>query len=99
MLMQPTRSFLALVAVLNAPPALAQLSPGPQDLYVRIVDNGAGLCAIVKAPGPRYMVYDTGHWQQGHRCVNAAQAIIGTDPIELMVISHSDGDHIADGDD
>lgn len=79
--------------------ALAELNPGPNDLYVRVVDNGPGLCAVVKVPDRHYMVYDTGHWQQNHLCVNAAEEIIGGDPIDLMIISHSDGDHIADGDD
>jgi competence protein ComEC len=45
------------------------------------------------------MVYDTGHWQQGHLCVDAAEEIIGSDPVDLLIIRHSDGDHVADGDD
>ncbi len=77
----------------------AELNPGPNDVYIRIVDNGPGLCAIVKVPDRHYMVYDTGHWNQGHLCVNAAEEIVGGNPIDLMVLSHSDGDHIADGDD
>jgi len=90
--------FLALPLLLQGS-ALAQLNAGPNDLYIRVVDNGPGLCAIVKLPDRHYMVYDTGHWQQNHLCVSAAEEIIGGDPIDLMIISHSDGDHIADGDD
>ena len=95
--MRPT--LFALAALLPAAPARAAVTVGPNDLYVRIVDNGPGLCAIVQTPGPHFMVYDTGHWQQGHACVNAAESIIGENVIDLLVVSHSDGDHVADGDD
>jgi hypothetical protein len=77
--------------VLPAASAVAALNPGPQDLYIRVVDNGPGLCAIVRVPGPHFMVYDTGHWQQGHICVQAAREIVGSNPIELFIVSHSDG--------
>ena len=33
----------------------------PQDVYVRIVDVGPGLCAVIRAPGDHFMVYDAGH--------------------------------------
>ena len=79
--------------------ASAALNPGPNDVYVRVVDNGPGLCTITKIPGPHFMIYDAGHWTQGHACVNAAEEIIGSNAIDLLVLSHSDGDHIADGDD
>ncbi len=77
--------------------AQAALIPGDNDLYIRVVDVGAGLCTITRAPGPSFMVYDAGHWNN-HRCHDAAVEIIGDHDIDLMVISHNDGDHLGDAD-
>lgn len=66
---------------------------GPEDVYVRVVDVGAGLCTITVAPGPRYMVYDAGHWSNQH-CVNAVRDVVTTGVIDLFIISHSDADHL-----
>jgi beta-lactamase superfamily II metal-dependent hydrolase len=90
---------VVLPSLMAATQASAALIPGPQDLYVRIVDNGAGLCTIVEIPGKHYLVYDTGHPSQGHVCVHAAEEIVDGDTVDLMVVSHSDQDHLADGDD
>lgn len=75
----------------------AQLIPGDNDLYVRIVDVGPGLCTITRVPGPHFMVYDAGHWTN-RNCRDAALEIIGDHDIDLMVISHNDGDHMGDAD-
>jgi beta-lactamase superfamily II metal-dependent hydrolase len=64
-------------------------------VYVRIVDVGPGLCAIIRAPGDRFMVYDAGHWQ-GQHCIAAVRELVTTDTIDLLVISHSDADHLGD---
>lgn len=32
------------------------LEPGPDDLYVRVVDVGAGHCSVIKMPGDHYMI-------------------------------------------
>lgn len=66
-------------------------------LSLRIVDVGPGLCTITRAPGDAWMVYDAGHWQ-GRRCIQAVRELVGTDEIDLVVISHSDGDHLGDAD-
>ena len=44
------------------------------DLYVRIVDVGAALCAIAVIPDGHVMVYDAGHWDGG-RCVEAVREL------------------------
>ncbi len=77
--------------------AQAALVPGDNDLYIRVVDVGAGLCTITRSPGPSFMVYDAGHWNN-HRCHDAAVESIGDNDIDLMVISHNDGDHLGDAD-
>lgn len=78
------------------PLAMAALEVDPEDVYIRIVDVGAGLCAIIRIPRGRFMVYDAGHWN-GRQCINAVRELVTTDTIDLMVISHSDGDHLGDG--
>jgi beta-lactamase superfamily II metal-dependent hydrolase len=77
--------------------AQGALVPGENDLYIRIVDVGPGLCTITRAPGPGFMVYDAGHWNN-RRCHEAAVEVIGDNDIDLMVISHNDGDHLGDAD-
>ena len=63
------------------------------DVYVRVVDTGAGLCTVTKAPGPAYMVYDAGHWIGSH-CLRAVRQIIPHNrDIDIFVISHADADH------
>ena len=73
-------------------PALA-LDAGSNDVYVRVVDVGPGLCTVTKVPGGHYMVYDAGHWE-GLHCYEAVQQIVGGADIDLLVISHADSDHL-----
>ena len=70
-------------------------------LLTRVVDVGAGLCTVTIAPGDsrsRIMVYDAGHWQ-GHACRNAVRETVLGDTIDVLVLSHSDADHLGDADD
>ncbi|NKB82788.1 MAG: MBL fold metallo-hydrolase [Nitrospirales bacterium] len=87
--------FFLLIGV--AVPAYA-LDPGPTDVYVRVVDVGAGLCTITAIPDHHYMIYDAGHWQGG-RCLAAAREIIEGETIDLLILSHSDADHLGDAQD
>lgn len=74
--------------------------PGGNTVYTRIVDTGAGLCTITRMPGPHYMVYDTGHWNGAVLCDIAVKRIVPAGAtIDLLVLSHSDGDHISGTDD
>jgi hypothetical protein len=41
------------------------------------------------------MVYDAGHWN-GRRRRNAVQKLVGNHEIELLVLFHSDADHLGD---
>ena len=75
--------------------AMAALDVENDDVYVRIVDVGPGLCAVVRVPGDHFMVYDAGQWN-GRHCINAVRELVTGDTIDLMVISHSDGDHLGD---
>jgi beta-lactamase superfamily II metal-dependent hydrolase len=70
------------------------------ELYVRVVDVGAGMCCVVVIPGEtgnRYMVYDAGNFADSGATARAAigQLIPEGSAIDLLVLSHSDGDHVA----
>jgi len=81
--------------------ALSLIVPRPaaaQDVEVRVVDVGAGLCTITTIPGDIYMVYDAGFWS-GQRCLRAVEEEVDGEVIDLMIISHSDSDHLGDADD
>lgn len=59
--------------------ALAEgLQSGPDDLYVRVVDVGAGLCTVTAILGDHYVVYEAGHWTETN-CLGAEDfAAIGS---------------------
>ncbi len=64
---EATMPLLTLLAALLFPLPVFALEPGPEDVYVRVVDVGAGLCTVTVMPDNHFMVYDTGHWF-GKRC-------------------------------
>src|SRR5687768_9304183 len=73
----------------------ASVSPAnAQDAYVRVVDVGNGLCVIARAPGGQTLLYDAGH--SGTFCPDAVRELIGSRPLDMMVLSHSDEDHISE---
>ncbi|MDH3524323.1 MAG: MBL fold metallo-hydrolase [Acidobacteriota bacterium] len=84
---------ILLVSLIAAGSAAAQTDDG---LYVRIVDAGPGLCTVTRMPGGHYMVYDAGHWEHAEVCIEGIQEVVPAgESIDLMVISHSDADHLA----
>lgn len=64
-------------------------------LYSRVVDVGSGLCVITEIDKKHYFVYDAGNWT-GQQCYQAVKKIVKGNTIQLMVLSHSDSDHIGD---
>lgn len=77
---------------------------GENEVTVRVVDTGPGLCTITTMPGPHYMVYDTGyiaetrdklHPKCGHsQCLKHLKETIEGEVIHLLVLSHPDRDHL-----
>ena len=67
-----------------------------QEVFVRVADTGVALCCVVRMPGNHYMVYDAGNWTgDGGLAFSKVQEVIPpNEDIELMVLSHSDGDHL-----
>lgn len=67
-----------------------------QNLFARVVDVGAGLCVVIQMPNNMYMIYDAGNYiGGGSEAFDSITEIIppGSE-IELMVLSHSDADHL-----
>lgn len=87
------RILLPLVlTLLGATPAFAQSSNS--DATVRVVDIGAGLCVIISVPGDHAMLYDAGP-PGAARCRDAARELVPGRKFDLVVLSHSDNDHIS----
>ncbi|MGD9964888.1 MAG: ComEC/Rec2 family competence protein [Hyphomonadaceae bacterium] len=77
------------------------------EAYLRVVDVATGLCVVARTPAGQVMVYDTG--PRGTRCLEGISDVIPSRAsrraaapddaderpvIDLLVLSHSDGDHI-----
>ena len=80
------------------------LATAQQSVRVRVIDVGAGLCSVASITGPEgtaYLVFDAGAEFpfQAHPCLEGVQEVVGGSPVDVMVISHSDADHLADADD
>lgn len=77
------------------------LDRAPDDLLCRVVDVGAGECCVIVIPGNHYLVFDGGNYKDGgSTAMNAVEELIPEgSTIDLMVISHSDADHLAAIDD
>ena len=65
---------------------------------IRVLDVGQGLATIIKLPGKKYVIYDAGsdaNQRNGERTLAQIAAHIekGSE-IELLVLSHTDADHI-----
>lgn len=94
------RTLLRLVLLLVALTLPHGMRATPQNtaaLLCRVVDVGSGLCCVVRMPGDRYLIYDTGHWAGGGAPTFAKIREIVPDgaEIDLLVLSHSDSDHLA----
>ncbi|WP_394692382.1 ComEC/Rec2 family competence protein [Hyphobacterium sp.] len=74
------------------------MAPSPDGAAIRFVDVGPGLCVVGRLPGGHDFLYDAGHWV-GSNCLAAVRELVTDGLIELVVISHSDADHIGELDD
>jgi beta-lactamase superfamily II metal-dependent hydrolase len=78
--------------------AIAAQQPGPDDVYVRVVDVGPGLCVVTEVPNGRYLVYDAGYWR-GTKCLEAVREIVDGEMIDLLIIGSVQSDHLGEADD
>ncbi len=67
------------------------------DSVTRILDTGQGLATITKFSNGQVMLYDTGHWNSDDKYLSEVACFLGEDEkvIDLLILSHSDADHIA----
>lgn len=65
------------------------------DAYLRVVDVGAGLCVVGRLPGGQDFLYDAGHWDST-QCAAAVEELVTDNRLELVVLSHSDSDHLGE---
>ncbi len=63
-----------------------------QEAYLRVVDVGAGLCVVAVTPEGHAMLYDAGRGTP--RCRDAVRELVPDGRIDLLVLSHSDIDHV-----
>lgn len=79
-------------------PASEEPQPvGLDSVSVRVVDVGNGLCAIIRLPGNKYVLYDAGGLTTANGNATYEQMLQTLDAgttIEFMILSHMDGDHI-----
>ncbi len=75
---------------------LSALDHNVDGVFVRVVDVGAGLCVVVKMQGGHYMIYDAGNYNDsGAKAFKAISEIIPEgEEVDLLVLSHSDADHL-----
>lgn len=65
------------------------------EAVLRVVDVGNAMCVVAKVPGDHFMLYDAGDFETDE-CRNAVREIVGTNDLDLVVLSHSDEDHIGE---
>jgi beta-lactamase superfamily II metal-dependent hydrolase len=88
------------LAVLFVQPALA-LEWEEGSVLVRVVDVDAGECVVIKIAGRdddhHYVVFDAGNFaDQGKTAIEAIREVVPEDDvIDMLVLSHTDSDHVA----
>ena len=65
-------------------------------LFVRVIDVGNGHAAVIAMPGEFYMVYDAG--RSGRTLVGVRSVVPDGEDIDLLILSHTDSDHIGGAD-
>jgi len=62
-----------------------------QEVEVRIVDVGAGLCAIIKLPDNKFIIYDAGNKTRAIPQID--EMLDEKSEVEMLILSHTDDDH------
>ena len=67
-----------------------------QQMLTRVIDTGPGLASVTVIPNNFYMIYDTGHWDHDDSVsIKILELIPPSEPVDLLVLSHSDADHLS----
>lgn len=76
------------------------LMPEPNSLFLRVIDTGSGTMTLTIVTGGsnsdrKVMIYDGGHWDDDRRIIKELNHYLGRRKIiDVMIISHSDSDHL-----
>ena len=87
----------AYVWVVVLRPAPTEPAAEPEEIVsIRVIDVGPGLCSVIHFPTDEFMVVDAGPWPpRDSYCVEGIQRVMPPGSvIDLLVLSHSDADHI-----
>ena len=89
------KQFVALLIIYIISTPVFSLTLEQDAIFVRVVDTGAGLATVTYMPGGYYMIYDAGHWTFKNKTYASLSDVIPAgEEIDLMVLSHSDSDHL-----
>jgi len=91
-------SMTLLPAALFAAAPVPASAQADDDLVIRVVDVGAGLCVVIVAPDGHGMLYDAGRsaGPTGGFCRRAVAQMLPGGGLDLVVLSHSDSDHMSE---
>ncbi|XOQ53325.1 MAG: hypothetical protein ACFWT7_08130 [Succiniclasticum sp.] len=93
---RPRRLLLALLAaILFLPSVTARLGPHPLDVH--FLDVGQGDAALLRTPGGRAVLLDTGGlrgYDTGRQIVLPYLRFYGLTGLDVLVLSHGDEDHV-----
>jgi len=85
-------TFIGVLVGLAAGVGPGAVQADPAGAYLRVVDVGAGLCVVAVTPDGHAMVYDAGRGSK--LCTDAVRELVPDGKIDLLVLSHSDIDHV-----
>lgn len=90
------RAATTIVLLTLFAPSAWTLEADPDGVFMRVIDVGAGHAAVIQMPGCFYMLYDAGNFaDDGNSALAGVRTVVPKDEdIDLMVLSHSDADHI-----
>lgn len=80
------------------------LAPEPNTLFMRVIDTGPGTATLTVVTGEtsrdkHVMIYDVGHWNDDPLIIDELNHYLGRrKTIDLLVVSHSDSDHLGAAD-
>jgi beta-lactamase superfamily II metal-dependent hydrolase len=88
--------FAILLSIIHCARFVNALQPEPNAVFARVIDSGAALSIAVVTPDNHFMIYDAGNYVGGGSLTFKAikELIPEGSTIDLMVLSHSDSDHL-----
>ena len=102
------RALLVSLLLFSASVGWAQerslLMPRPNTLFFRVIDTGSGTATLMVLTGAtsddtHVMMHDVGHWDDDYRIRDELRHYLADgEEIDVMIVSHSDSDHLGAAD-